>query len=238
MLPMSVNTLVGKSLDRLFQEVPECAPFTKQKGTGPHLRRFYHATESTQREIVFYRDKLWTATGGVLYAEIYCLVQELQYALHGRAQSLLTPDFSIPFSHFQYVLSERNPKRSWALNSLDDVTAFEQEMKDWLPSIALPWLGQFESHDGVVRHLQLQRQFVKLAEYLAHRGDEQGASLAVAEWVGSLPRRTENCLRKLASKGLISTADEEFLAKASIQSEEDYRRQTAVWLARRAIRTI
>jgi hypothetical protein len=235
---MSFNNFVGKSLDRLFLEVPECAQFTKQKRTGPDLRRFYHATENAQREIVFYRDKLWTATGGVLYAELYCLVPELQYALHGREQSLLAPDFNIPFSHFQFVPSEQNPKRSWELHSLDDVATFEQEMKDWLPSIALPWLGQFESRDGVTRHLQSRGQFVMLAEYLAYKGDEQGASLAVAAWVESLPRRTELTLRKLAGKGLIAAADEAFLAKASIQSEEDYRLQTADWLARRAIRTI
>jgi hypothetical protein len=39
----------------------------------------------------------------------------------------------------------------------------------------------------------------------------------------------------LASKGVISAADEKFLSMASIQSEDDYRQQVQEWLARRSV---
>lgn len=142
---MSLNTLLGKALDQLFLDIPQAAQFSKQKSTGPHLRRFLLATEFAQREIVFYRDKHWSASGGTLYAEIICLVHAVQLAVHGEAQSLLAPDYNVPFSHFQYTLSEHAPRRSWELHSAEDVAAFEREMRDWLPLIALPWLAQFET---------------------------------------------------------------------------------------------
>ena len=190
------------------------------------MRRYYHATEFAQREIVFYRDKWWTASGGTLYAELFCLVPEFQQAVHGMAQS---------FGHFQYVLSEPNPERSWELHSPEDVAVFEAEIRDWLSSIALPWLDQFESRDGVVRFLRAKRQFVTLAEYLASVDDEIGGSQAIAAWIEGLPRRIENSLKRLASKGLISLHDEAYLARASIQSEDDYQQQVSRWLGNRAI---
>lgn len=170
-----------------------------------------------------------------MYAELNCLVPEVQQASHGVAQSLRNPDYSIPFSHFQYALSEQNPKRSWELYSPEDVAAFEQEIRVWLPSIALPWLDQFESRDGVLHFLRTRRQFVTLAEYLASLGDAIGASAAISAWIEGLPRRIENSLSRLASKGVISAADEKFLSKASIQSEDDYRLQVQEWLARRPV---
>lgn len=227
----NISTELGRALDRLFLQEHRPASFSKLKATGTHLRRFFRETENTQREIAFYRDKWWTASGGTLYAELYCLVPELQLAVHGEAQSLLTPDYRIPFSHFQYVLSEPQSKRSWALSSIEDVIAFEQEMKEWLPSVALPWLEQFDSRAGVIQHLQSRRQLVTLAEYLAYLGDRHAAWQTVRAWVEGLPRQTGRTLHKLAGKGLISQADQAYLEKASIQSEEDYRRQVAGWLS-------
>ncbi len=232
---MSINTVLGKALDRLFLEVPEASPFAKQKGSGDQLRRYFHATANAEREILFYRDKWWTADGGTLYAELNCLVPEVQQASHGVAQSLRNPDYSIPFSHFQFALSEQNPKRSWELYSPEDVAAFEQDIRVWLPSIALPWLDQFESRDGVLHFLRTRRQFVTLAEYLASLGDSLGAAAAISAWIEGLPRRIENSLSRLASKRVISAADEKFLSKASIQSEDDYRQQVQEWLAHRSV---
>jgi len=223
---MSLNSLLGKSLDRLFIDGPPVVRFVKQRASGDNLRRYHHATEFAQREIVFYRDKRWTANGGTLYAELFCLVPEVQHAVHGMAQSL---------GHFQYVLSEPNPKRSWELHSPEDVAVFAEEIREWLSSIALPWLDQFESRDGVIRFLRAKRQFVTLAEYLASMDDEIGASQAISTWLEGLPRRIENSLKRLASKGLISPYDEAYLARASIQSEEDYQQQVSKWLGNRAI---
>ncbi|KQZ34242.1 hypothetical protein [Duganella sp. Root1480D1] len=228
-----MNTLLGKALDRVFLEAPLVATFEKQKGSGHHLRRYFHAGENTQREIVFYRDKWWTANGGTLYAELCCLVPEVQHAVHGMAQSLLSPDYNIPSNHFQYVLMELEPKRSWELHSPEDVAVFEREIGDWLRTIALPWLNQFESRDGVIRFLQSKRQFVTLATYLASLGDGNGASQAVATWLEGLPRRIENSLGRLAGKGLISPDDAAYLTKASIQIEEDYKQQVFEWLGHR-----
>lgn len=226
------NAILGRVLDRLFSEVPQAAPFAKRKGSSDDLRRFFHATVNAEREIVFYRDKWWTASGGTLYAELYCLVPEVQHAVHGKAQSLQSPDYNVPFSHFQYALSEQNPQRGWEIHSPEDVAAFEEEMRACLPSIAMPWLDQFETPDGVVQFLRTREQFVTLAEYLASQGDANGASGAIAAWLERLPRRTENVLQRLASKGLISPADQCYLNKASIQSEGDYRQQVSEWLAR------
>lgn len=229
---MTINTRLGNALDRMFLEVPQAAPFAKRKGSGDDLRRFFHATANAEREIVFYRDKWWTASGGTLHAELYCLVPEVQHAVHGKAQSLQAPDYSIQFSHFQYALSEQNPECSWELHSPEDVTAFEEKMRLWLPTIAMPWLDQFETRDGVVEFLRSRGQFVMLAEYLAWTGDADGASEAIMLWLERLPRRTESVLLRLASKGLISPADQSYLNNASIQIEDDYRELVSKWLAR------
>lgn len=79
--------------------------------------------------------------------------------------------------------------------------------------------------------MQANHQFLKAALFLASLGDGHGASQAVSAWIEGLPRRIENNLRKLAASGLISSADEAYLASASIQSEEDYRQRIAVWRA-------
>ncbi|WP_156397936.1 MULTISPECIES: hypothetical protein [unclassified Duganella] len=230
---MSINTQLGKALDRLFLSVPQTTVFGKQKGGGHDLRRFFHATEHTQRQIVFYRDKWWTVNGGTLYAELCCLVPDVQAAVYGVPQSLLDPDCNVPSSHFQYVLTEREAKRSWELRSPENVAAFEHEMKNWLPSIALPWLSQFESRDGVIRFLQSKLQFITLAIYLSSLGDSGGASQAISAWLEGLPRRAEGSLERLAGKGLISSADVAYLSNASIQGEEDYKLQAAEWVRAR-----
>ncbi|MGW8392346.1 hypothetical protein [Pseudoduganella sp. HUAS MS19] len=228
---MSLNTLVGKSLDRIFRETAGASSFSKQRASGPDLRRFFHETGHAQREILYYRDKRWSASGGTLYAEICCLVPTLQQAVHGVMQSLQAPDYSIPSSHFQYALSEHEPRRAWPIHSPEDVAAFEREMADWLPSVALPWLAQFETSDGVIQFMRTKGNLVMLAIFLASLGDSEGAMQAVAAWLENLPRQIENKLRRLVRSGLIAPADESYLALASIQSEEDYRLRIAEWLA-------
>jgi hypothetical protein len=229
---MTLSTSIGTALDRVFASIPELAPFAKLKASGQDLRRFFHDTGQTQREVLFYRDKWWSKEdGGDLYLELSCLVPAVQAALHGAPQSLAAPDYSVPFSHFQYGTTEADPQRVWSLRSPADVTAFEEKMRTWLPSVALPWLAQFESTEGVVRFMREKKQFHRLAIVLASLGDAAGARDSMMHWLEQRPRQIERHLQRLAAAGLLSAQDEAFLLRVSIQSEEQYRQRLAGWIA-------
>jgi hypothetical protein len=170
---MSLNKVIGIALDRIKQELSDLEPFNRLKVGGLELRRFFRETAWWQREICFYRDKWWNKLGGIVHAELFCLLPEVQMALVGQPQSLANLDYGVAFEHFQYGISFGEVERSWSIGSLEDVTEFETDVRGWLTSTALPWFEQFSSMEGVTQFMaarpvrgRVQRRSVTLCTWL------------------------------------------------------------------------
>jgi hypothetical protein len=227
---MTLNKAAGTALDRIKQELSGLKSFTRLKVSGQELRRFFHQTEWQQREICFYRDKWWSEEGGILHAELFCLVSEVQLALAGSPQSLANPDYAIPFEYFQYGISTGDVERSWSICSLGDLAEFEARMHTWLNGIALPWFEQFESMEGVMRFLERQEHWLRLALLLSALGDRVTARRYMATWLSTLPRRIESQLDELANAGLLCAEERKELGRASLQEVGSYRAVVERWL--------
>jgi hypothetical protein len=233
---MTLNKAVGTALDRIKQELSDLKSFSRLKVSGPELRRFFHQTEWLQRETCFYRDKWWNKEGGILHAELFCLVSEVQLALTGSPQSLDNPDYAIPFEHFQYGISTGDVERSWPIRSLDDLVDFEACIRTWLNTIALPWFEQFESMEGVIRFLERQEHWLRLALLLNALEDSLKARGYMATWLSTLPRQIESQLDELTSAGLLCTEERKELGRASLQEEGCYRAAVERWITRSSAR--
>ncbi len=70
-------------------------------------------------------------------------------------------------------------------------------------------------------------------ELHAKLGDSDKAKARLATWLAALPRQIDAALGKLHGAGLLSSADQAALARASLQRENDYRRMIDSWLANR-----
>jgi hypothetical protein len=227
---MTLSKAVGTALDRVKQELPGLIPFTRLKVSGPELRRFFRQTEGLQQEICFYRDKWWSREGGILHAELLCLVPEVQLALAGSPQSLDNPDYTTPCEHFLYGISAGDVERSWSIRSLDDVADFEVRIRAWLSTTALPWFEQFESMEGVVRFLERQGHWLRLALLLNALDDREKARGYMATWLSTLPRQIEYQLDELAGAGLLCADEHKELGRASLQEERRYRKTLEHWI--------
>lgn len=228
---MSLNKALGSILDRVIASNPVGGAFIKLKASDPDLRSYFRETDSSQCQIIFYRDKWWTKEGGSLYGELFCLVPTVQLALCGRDQSLAKPDYSVPFHHFQFGLPEHNPERSWQIHSEKDVSDFEAAVELWLTAIAFPWLSQFNSIEGVVRFMEQHRRFVDLALLHAALGNPAKSIGYVQAWFSQLPRQIDKPLAKLLDASLLSQGEHTILSRASLQREDHYREIVEAWIS-------
>lgn len=227
---MSLNQTLGSILDRVIASNPVFVGFIKLKSSGSELRSYFRESDSSQCQILIYRDKWWTKEGGTLYGELFCLVPTVQLALCGTSQSLAKPDYSVPFHHFQFGLLEHNPERSWQIHSEKNVFDFEATVEVWLTSKAIPWLTQFDSIQGVIGFMERNRRFVDLALLHATLGDAAKSIAYVQAWVSQLPRQIDKPLAKLLDAGLLSQTEHIMLSRASLQREDHYRETVKAWI--------
>lgn len=227
---MSLNTVLGSTLDRVVAGNPVLGEFSKLKTSGSDLRSYFRETDSSQCQILIYRDKWWTKEGGTLYGELLCLVPAVQIALCGKAQSLAQPDYAVPFHHFQFGLLESNPERCWDVHGEKDVPAFAAAIEPWLTATALPWLAQFDAMPGVIGFMERNKRFVDLALLQAALGNPAQAAACVQAWLGELPRQVDKPLAKLLDARLLSPAEHAMLGRASLQREDRYREIVTAWI--------
>ena len=230
---MSLTKSLSASLDRTIESTPRFAAFTKLKSTGSEIRNYFCETDGTQCQLLFFKDKWWTKDGGTLHGELFCLVPKVQLALCGQAQSLAAPDYAVPFHHFQLGLQKVPVESTWPIHSADDVTRFETAVKTWLTAIATPWFAQFDTDAGVMDYMERNGQHFNLALLHAKLGQSDTARAHLVTWLTALPRQIDTPLGKLHEAGLLSTTDQTTLARASLQSEDDYRRMVNTWAASR-----
>ncbi len=230
---MPLNKKLGAALDQIFRDTPVLSPFAKIKSRmGQDLRLFHHETGTAQQQISFYRDKWWSKEhGGQLYVDLLCLVPAVQMALTGKSQSLATPDFDTPFTHFQYRVLEADAHGGWTIRNADDIEAFSAGVSHWLADTALPWLTRFEHIDNVIDCMQ-QHMPVNLALFHAARGDMPEAAVAMLGWLDGLPRQIERQLQKMAQAHLLTASDQAELLQASLQDATAYRERLNQWRAR------
>lgn len=226
---MSLSKPLGTVLDRAISANPAFAAFLKLKAGGSDLRSYFRDTSASQCQVLFHRDKWWTKDGGTLYGELFCLVPKVQLALCGKSQSLASPDYSIPFHHFQFGLLEGDPERGWQIRSAQDVHQFEAVVDSWLSSKAAPWFKQFETDEGVIDFLKQNKRFVDLALLCLVQGNPADARDHLISWITQLPRQIERPLAKLLDAGLITRAEHAMLSRASQQREDRYREIVSTW---------
>jgi len=147
----------------------------------------------------------------------------------GQNQSLATPDFSVPFHHFQFGLLETDPERHWSIHSEQDVRQFETALDSWLSSKAAPWFAQFETNEGLIEFMRQNGRFADLALLCQAQGNPAEARSHLISWISQLPRQIEKTLAKLLKAGLISEAEEAMLNRAALQSEDRYREMVGTW---------
>ncbi len=226
---MSLSKKLGSALDQIFRDTPALSPFAKIKS---QMRLFHHETAATQQQISFYRDKWWSKEhGGQLYVDLYCLVPAVQIALTGKAQSLATPDYDTPFTHFQYRLLEAEAHGGWRIRDANDVEAFPARASQWLTDTAVPWLARFEDIDNVIACMQRHRPS-SLVLFHAARGDMPEATAAMLAWLDGLPRSIERELHKMVQASVLTESDQTELLRASLQEVTVYRERLDRWLAR------
>lgn len=217
----TLNKAIGTALDAAMTATGGSALQKIASGGGPDLQRYFAETPWQQMEITAYRDKYWSAEGGILRADAYCLVNDYQLALGGTLQSWLKPDYGQPLLHFQLGLSSNAQPFAMELHSLADVTDLGERWSRWLREQALPWLHRLEG-----AHAQR-------ACYLAHLSRPQEAAAALQDYLRTLPRNIEHPLQQLHSAGLLQESDAALLLRASLQHEDRYREAVEQWLAGR-----
>jgi len=247
---MALANDVTAAIDRVFTQERRLQCFVRHGAAdGVSFRAYVRATGTTQCQVLVYRDKWWSRTGGTIYGELYCLVDAVQFALTGAGQSLADPDFGRPLHAFQYrtspvgmasvgmaaAASEGTVDRVfdpvWEVRSPDDVAAFEDGLGGWLRVAGSDWFEQFERPDGVRRFLAARGDHVTLALLAATAGDPDAARACVTDWLAGLPRDIERRLDALLAAGAITPDDDAFLRRASIQSRDEYARRVLVWSA-------
>jgi hypothetical protein len=227
----TLNKAIGTALDAAMTATGGSALQKVASGGGPDLRRYFAETPWQQMEITVYRDKYWSAEGGILRADAYCLVNDYQQALGGTPQSWLKPDYGQPLLHFQLGLSSNAQPFAMELHSLADVTELGERWSRWLQEQALPWLEQLGTAEGVLH--RLEGAHAQRACYLAHLGRPQEAAAALQDYLRTLPRNIERPLQQLHSGGLLQESDAALLLRASLQHEDRYREAVEQWLAGR-----
>lgn len=227
----SLNKVFGQALDGALAAAGASAFARVAPGGGPTLRRYFARDGQRQMEITVYRDKWWSAEGGTLHADAYCLADDYQQALGGVAQDWLKPDYAQPLHHFQLVFDDQARRFSMTLGSPADATALADTWQAWLKQEALPWLERLETAEGVLDWLTRRGLHAQRARYLLHQGRPEQAAGAVRDYLRTLPRNIEQPLRQLCGAGLLSEQDEALLLRASLQHEDRYREAVERWLS-------
>lgn len=228
---MSLNRTLGSILDAVVASYAVFEGFSKLNTSGNDLRNYFRESDSSQCQILIYRDKWWAKEGGTLYGELFCLVPAVQLALCGKSQSLAKPDYSVPFHHFQFGLLEQNPECCWKIVSEKDVSDFKAAIELWLTATALPWFTQFDSVQGCIEFMERNRRFVDLALLHAALGDPIKSRACVKAWIGHLPRQIAKPLAELFAAGLLSEGEYAMLGRASLQREDHYHEAVAAWIS-------
>ena len=214
---MSLAKHIGVAIDRIFKDEESLAKFSKlEKSDGSSFRRYYMATNYSEREVCVYRDKWWSKSGGRLFVELFCFPEEYQLALSGRQQTWIEPDFNQPLHHFQYRTSNTENSMQWEIQSLEDVGRFKKELWSFLTDEGLVWFNQFDSTERVLEYLSKRNYHVDLAQMLDYLGRIDETKKEVEAYVLTLPRQNELQLERLRERSLLSTEETEFLQKASM----------------------
>jgi hypothetical protein len=229
----SLTKAVAAAVDAAFEEpaLSDFAPIADVH--GDILRRYYRSDETAECEVCVYRDKWWTKAGGLVRADLYCLVSEVQQALGGCSQSWLNPDYNLPLEHFQYGLGKSAKNLTQEIRSAEDASRFAEALSQFLRDTALAWFAQFQSSECIANYLLSEGHFHSLARYRAHVGDREGAWTALKQYLESLPRQNEQELETLASCGLLEEEDCRFLTSAALQEQTEYERRVSEWFASR-----
>lgn len=231
---MSLTKRVVHVIDQIFEEKDGLRSFRLVETTdGVFFRRYFRQGPYAEGEISIQRSKWWTAKGGEVFGELYCFIPEVQLAVHGVQQSWLAPDPESPLFYFQFRTSGCGEPFEQSVTSNDDLSGFEQGLRRWLGSAALPWLRQFESRRGVLEYVGKQENAFLLALLQAHFGKPSQAKQNTARFIEGLPRNIEGEFDTLRARGLLSEEDHRYLLKASIQSNEEYGRRVQAWLEKR-----
>lgn len=231
----SLTRAVGAAVDEVFKH-PRLQAFRKvPKSDGLSTRRYHRKTPAAEFEVSVYRDKWWDTSGGRLYAELYCLVDEVQRLLGGCTQSWLEPDAAKPLIHFQYSMDIGADRPEWRIASIDDVAELHAELERFLVTDGLRWCVQFESRAGVFDYLEAQEAHVLVAELHAALGENERALRAFVVFMAGLPRDVETPLQKMRSAGVIDEQEERFLLRSSLQREDDYVRLLQQWRQQRGL---
>lgn len=227
---MTIARTLGRMLDHLTTDGGALRGFSRLPNAGHEVRRFFAETAFAQREVVFYRDKWWTAEGGTLNLEVMVLAPEVQLALAGRPQSLASPDSAVPFIGFQYGLTV-GATPTWAIASAEDARGAADQAAEWLRTEGLPWMDSIDSMDGVIALLERTRGHQRLARLHAARGDGDAARRALAAWLRTLPRQADRALAELHDAGVLAAGDLPVLRTASLQREDVYAAEVESWLS-------
>jgi len=229
----SLTKAVAAAVDAAFEDpaLSDFAPIADIH--GDILRRYFRSDETAECEVCVYRDKWWTKAGGVVRADLYCLVSEVQQALGGCSQSWLNPDYDLPLEHFQYGLGNSAKGLAQEIRSDEAASRFAQTLSQFLRETGLAWFAQFQSSESIANYLLGEGHFHSLARYRAHCGDRDGARTAMKQYLESLPRQNEQELETLASCGLLEEEDRRFLASAALQEQTEYEKRINEWLASR-----
>jgi hypothetical protein len=247
---MALAIDVTAAIDRVFAEERRLQGFSRCRvADGVSFRAYVRTTGTTQCQVLVYRDKWWSRTGGTIYGDLACLVDAVQFALTGVGQSLADPDFSRPLHAFQYRTSRVGMASAgmaadasasegtggqtfdpvWEVRSPAEATAFGDGLRGWLQGAGMDWFEQFDRPDGVTRFLAARGDQVTLARLAAAAGDPHVARAHVSEWLAGLPRDIERSLDALLAAGAITGEDDAFLRRASIQSRDEYERRVRGW---------
>ena len=229
----SLTKAVAAAVDAAFED-PALSDFAPINDVhGDILRRYYSSDKTTECEVCVYRNKWWTKAGGAVHADLFCLVNDVQQALGGCAQSWLDPNYNLPLEHFQYSLGKSANRVTQEVRSDEDAARFAEGLLEFLRNTGLAWFAQFHSPQGIANYFVSEGDFYALARYRAHLGDREGARTAVIQYVSTLPRHNEQELETLASNGLLEDDEHRFLAAAALQEQTEYERRVREWLAAR-----
>jgi hypothetical protein len=228
---MSLTKRIAHVVDQVFNEEDALRAFRLLEAKdGISFRRYFRQGPYSECEVSIHRSKWWTAKGGEVFGELYCFIPEVQLAVYGVQQSWLAPAQGTDLFYVQFRTSGCGEPFEQSVAGSDDLAGFERGLRRWLRSVALPWLQQFESRQGVLEHVERKEDSYLLALLHAYFGELTKAKQSTARFLAGLPRSIEGQLVALGERGLVSAEDKGYLLKASIQSSEEYGRRVQTWL--------
>ncbi len=224
---MTLIKSINSSIKSIFKSEP-----LLEKYKQISIRNYLLVGGYAEYEIFFYPCKWWDKhNGGNFFGELYCLVPEVQKILYDTDQSLAKLDYTKPISYYQYRTdSKKKIDSAWKITSLDEIDHFKSEVRDWLINIGLKWFDNFTDFQSVVDYLAERESYCRLAELLAKSDRKMEAINYLYLYLRTLPRMIEKQLNLLCECALIGIEDKNYLYKASIQSEDQYKKRLDYWI--------